>query len=577
VTSSPESATDHSRVLPEGSIGRSARLLSLPLGAVGRAGLGMGRKLLGAPAEQVDADLRAAAADQLFAVLGELKGGAMKFGQAMSMMEAMLPEDIAAPFRARLAALQDSAPPMPGSRVQGVLKAELGSDWRSHFAEFDLRPAAAASIGQVHRARLAGSGQPVAVKVQYPGADTALANDLKQLQRMAGAVSGLSGGLDVVSFTREIAERVSEEVDYTLEGANQQLMAEATAGHPRFTVPPVRLATRRVLVSDWVEGAKLTSLVGRPDAVRNAAGLDYVTFLFAGPSLGGVLHGDPHPGNFLVAADDRLAVVDFGLVSRMPNGLPAPMGRLIRQAVDHDADAMLDGLVAGGSARLPQPVRRARPHGAVPLQPGVDARPVPAGALPVRAVGRGDEAQHPARVQPDLPGVAGRHRRARAAGRDRRLRRRAAPLPARLRRLSQDREHRGTVLSGLGPAHAGDGEQPRQVDRAPFCDGDQGRVGEDAERRQPAPLRHPGPPGEQRGVGRLVVARGTVDVPLKLAFRAAAQRPAAYPAVGGEHRAPPRRGGPDRLPTAGRTARGTAGDPGEEPGGLPRPAAAPGA
>jgi predicted unusual protein kinase regulating ubiquinone biosynthesis (AarF/ABC1/UbiB family) len=128
-------------------------------------------------------------------------------------------------------------------------------------------------------------------------------------------------------------------------------MAEATAGHPRFTVPPVRLATRRVLVSDWVEGAKLTSLVGRPDAVRNAAGLDYVTFLFAGPSLGGVLHGDPHPGNFLVAADDRLAVVDFGLVSRMPNGLPAPMGRLIRQAVDHDADAMLDGLVAEGFIR----------------------------------------------------------------------------------------------------------------------------------------------------------------------------------------------------------------------------------
>lgn len=348
VTSSPEPATDRSRVLPEGSLGRSARLLSLPLGAVGRAGVGMGRKLLGAPAEQVDADLRAAAADQLFAVLGELKGGAMKFGQAMSMMEAMLPEDIAAPFRARLAALQDSAPPMPGSRVQGVLKAELGSDWRSHFAEFDLRPAAAASIGQVHRARLAGSGRPVAVKVQYPGADTALANDLKQLQRMAGAVSGLSGGLDVVSFTREIAERVSEEVDYTLEGANQQQMAEATAGHPRFTVPPVRLATRRVLVSDWVDGAKLTSLVGRPDAVRNAAGLDYVTFLFAGPALGGVLHGDPHPGNFLVTSDDRLAVVDFGLVSRLPNGLPAPMGRLIRQAVEQDADAMLAGLVAEG-------------------------------------------------------------------------------------------------------------------------------------------------------------------------------------------------------------------------------------
>jgi len=262
---------DRGGVLPEGSFGRAARLLSIPLGAAGRATVGAGRKLLGEPAEQVEADLSRAAAEQLFNVLGELKGGAMKFGQVLSMMEAMLPEELAAPFRARLAALQDSAPPMPTSRVHGVLRAELGSDWRSHFSEFEARPAAAASIGQVHRARLAGSGDPVAVKVQYPGADVALRNDLKQIQRLAAAAAPATGGLDVVALTREVAARIAEEVDYTHEAAAQNQMAEATRGHPRFVVPFARLATGRVLVSDWVDGVKLTTLAGADRATRTQA------------------------------------------------------------------------------------------------------------------------------------------------------------------------------------------------------------------------------------------------------------------------------------------------------------------
>ncbi|MFZ0529488.1 MAG: AarF/ABC1/UbiB kinase family protein, partial [Propionicimonas sp.] len=302
---------------------------------------------LGAPADDVDAALRDAAAEQLFQVLGELKGGAMKFGQALSLFEAMLPEDLAGPFRERLRKLQDAAPPMPSSRAQAVLRSELGPDWRRHFAELNLRPAAAASIGQVHRGRLT-DGREVAVKLQYPGADAALASDLRQIQRLAGAVSSLSGGLDVVALTREVAARVSEEVDYTLEGAAQQQVAEALDGHPRFLVPKVHLATRRVLVSDWVDGLKLTSIIDRPEPERNRVALDYVTFLFAGPSLAGILHGDPHPGNFLVMADGRLAVVDFGLVSRLPDGLPPSMGRLIRHAVDGRAGEMVAGLAEEG-------------------------------------------------------------------------------------------------------------------------------------------------------------------------------------------------------------------------------------
>jgi predicted unusual protein kinase regulating ubiquinone biosynthesis (AarF/ABC1/UbiB family) len=348
VTTRPEpEAADDRRVLPESTFGRGARLLSLPLGAAARAGVGMGRKLMGAPAEEVDAALRDAAAEQLFQVLGELKGGAMKFGQALSLFEAMLPEDIAGPFRERLRRLQDAAPPMPSSRAQAVLRSELGPDWRRTFAEIDPRPAAAASIGQVHRARLA-DGTEVAIKIQYPGADTALASDLRQIQRLAAAVSPLTGGLDVVALTREFAARINEEVDYTLEGASQQQVALALEGHPRFLVPKVHLATRRVLVSDWVDGFKLTGLIGRPDEERNRSALDYVTFLFAGPSLAGVLHGDPHPGNYLVMPDGRLAVVDFGLVSRLPDGLPMAMGRLIRHAVDGEIGPMVAGLAEEG-------------------------------------------------------------------------------------------------------------------------------------------------------------------------------------------------------------------------------------
>ncbi len=343
-----EPAPDRGRFLPEGTLGRTARLLSIPLGAAGRATVGAGRRLLGESAAQVEADLSRAAAEQLFAVLGELKGGAMKFGQVLSMMEAMLPEEIAAPFRAKLAQLQDAAPPMPTSRVHAVLRAELGSDWRSHFADFEPRPAAAASIGQVHRARLAGSGDPVAVKVQYPGADVALRNDLKQIQRLAAAASPVTGGLDVVALTREVGARIAEEVDYQHEAAAQNQMAEAVAGHPRFVVPRARIATSRVLVSDWVDGIKLGRLAEAPEAERNAAALDYVTFLFAGPALGGLLHGDPHPGNYLVTPDGRLGVVDFGLTAAFPDGLPRPMGELIRRAVAGDAAGMLSGLDAEG-------------------------------------------------------------------------------------------------------------------------------------------------------------------------------------------------------------------------------------
>lgn len=330
------------------SFRRGSRLLSLPLGAAGRATKGLGRRLAGANAETVNAQLRAETAEQLFRVLGELKGGAMKFGQILSMFEVMLPEDIAGPYRVHLKKLQDSAPPMPTSRVHAVLARELGADWRKKFGQFSARPAAAASIGQVHRATWAETGEKVAVKVQYPGADKALESDLRQLSRITGLVSPLTGGIEIKPLIAEIVDRILEETDYNLESAHQQQAAEGFAGHPEFRVPRVLAHTSRVMVSEWIDGEPLSAAAEWPEERRNEVGRRYVKFLFAGPSEVGVLHADPHPGNFKVMPDGKLGVVDFGLVSRLPDGLPPAMGRLLRIAVSGDAHSVTEGLKAEG-------------------------------------------------------------------------------------------------------------------------------------------------------------------------------------------------------------------------------------
>ncbi len=326
---------------------RGARLASLPIGYAGRATLGLGKKLAGTPAEAVTEEMQRRAADQLFRVLGELKGGAMKFGQALSMFESALPEDIAAPYRKHLSRLQDSAPPMPTARVHSVLARELGGDWRSRFRSFEARPAAAASIGQVHRA-VWHDGRRVAVKVQYPGADEALRSDLRQLGRLSRVISPLFGGMDVQPLVDELTERIAEELDYTIEAASQQQAATGFAGHPDFVVPGVIANTTRVMVTEWLDGIPMSRAEGFESERRNRIALRYVRFLFAGPSAVGLLHADPHPGNFLILADDRLGVVDFGLVARLPDGLPAAMGRILRIAQTGDADQVAAGLHAEG-------------------------------------------------------------------------------------------------------------------------------------------------------------------------------------------------------------------------------------
>jgi predicted unusual protein kinase regulating ubiquinone biosynthesis (AarF/ABC1/UbiB family) len=336
--------------LPKKAVVRTARLATLPLGFAGRATLGVGKRLRGTPADTVTAQVQQRTAEQLFKVLGELKGGAMKFGQALSVFEAALPEGIVAPYRATLTKLQDAAPPMSSTLVHQVLARELGSDWRRRFSRFDDDPAAAASIGQVHRARW-HDGREVAVKIQYPGAGEALTSDLRQISRVAKLVGVWIPGIDIGPLVAELQARVAEELDYSLEAQAQQTFAEAFRGDPDIAVPDVVTHTDRVLVSDWLESdrslARLIADGSQHD--RDRYGELYVRFLFSGPARAGLLHADPHPGNFRVMPDGRLGVVDYGAVARLAGGgLPLMIGTLMGHAVRDEYDEVLVGLRAAG-------------------------------------------------------------------------------------------------------------------------------------------------------------------------------------------------------------------------------------
>src|SRR5438105_5107558 len=330
--------------IPRRAVSGTARLAALPLGFAGRAALGLGKRVTGMAAEVISADVQQRTAEHLFSVLGELKGGAMKFGQALSVFEAALPEEVAAPYRAALTKLQEAAPPMAAVSVHRVLVDQMGPDWRDYFQSFDDVPAAAASIGQVHAA-VWSDGRPVAVKVQYPGAGPALLSDLNQLARLARMFSVVSPGLDVNPLLKELKERVAEELDYTLEATSQQAFAKAFAGDPDILVAPVVAYTPRVLVSEWIEGIPLSHIIGEgSQEQRDRAGLLLLRFLFSGPGRAHLLHADTHPGNFRLMADGRLGVIDFGAVNRLPTGLPEPIGRLSRLALQGRAEDVFQGL-----------------------------------------------------------------------------------------------------------------------------------------------------------------------------------------------------------------------------------------
>ena len=344
--------------IPRRAVSRTAKLAALPLGFAGRTVLGMGKRVTGLASDVISAEIQQRTAEQLFSVLGQLKGGAMKFGQALSVFEAALPEEVAAPYRQALTKLQEAAPPLPAATVHKVLAEQLGPDWRDRFVEFDDTPAAAASIGQVHRAVWRDPGyeaaggprhRDVAVKIQYPGAGDALLADLKQLSRLGGMFRAIQPGLDVKPLLAELRERITEELDYELEAESQRAFAAAYADDPDIFIPEVLDAAPRVLITEWVEGIPLSQIIREgTEEQRDEAGRLMAELHLSAPERAGLLHADPHPGNFRLLPDGRLGVIDFGAVARMPQGTPEPIGRIAALALRGDADAVVEGLRAEG-------------------------------------------------------------------------------------------------------------------------------------------------------------------------------------------------------------------------------------
>jgi predicted unusual protein kinase regulating ubiquinone biosynthesis (AarF/ABC1/UbiB family) len=291
----------------------------------------------------------------MFSVLGELKGGAMKVGQALSVFEAALPETQAAPYREALTRLQEAAPPMSAATVYQVLDEQFGRSWRERFRSFDATSAAAASIGQVHRA-VWSDGREVAVKLQYPGAGPALMADFTHLARLARLFARLSPGLEIKPLLAELKERVQEELDYSLEADAQRAFAAAYADDPDIAVPRVVASAPKALVTEWMSGTPVSRIIAEgTQAERDRVGTGMALLHYSAPQRAGLLHADPHPGNFRLLPDGRLGVIDFGAVARLPGGFPETLGRMTRLAVDNDAFALLtlmrdEGFVRPGVA-----------------------------------------------------------------------------------------------------------------------------------------------------------------------------------------------------------------------------------
>jgi len=222
-----------------------------------------------------------------------------------------------------------------------VLDAQLGTKWRERFASFDDAPVASASIGQVHKA-VWSDGREVAVKIQYPGADEALRADLKTMQRMVSVLKQLSPGADVQGVVDELIERTEMELDYRLEADNQRAFAKAYEGHPHFVVPHIVASAPKVVIQEWIEGIPLSVIIREGSTEqRDLMGTRLFELTYDAPRRLEMMHGDAHPGNFMLLADGKMGVIDFGAVAPLPGGIPVEIGLATRYALNDDYDNLL--------------------------------------------------------------------------------------------------------------------------------------------------------------------------------------------------------------------------------------------
>ncbi|HXP98923.1 MAG TPA: AarF/ABC1/UbiB kinase family protein, partial [Solirubrobacteraceae bacterium] len=309
-------------------------------------------------AQEASARRQLETAKQIVAALGTMKGAAMKLGQVLSFLDVgLVPEEHREEFQRELAKLRDAAPTVSFKQMKRVIEDDLEARISDVFAEFDEEPIAAASIGQVYRATLMQDGREVAVKVQYPGVASAVRADMQNLDMIMRLLKRMTPSLDVKAVAAEVRERIADELDYELEAQNQRSLARIFQGHPFIAVPEVvsELSRERVLVSEFVHGVGFEQLKERPQAERDRIGEIVFRFFFGCLYRHRQFSGDPHPGNFMLLDDGRVAFLDFGLFKRLQRE-PVELELACQRAVTEGDAQALHRLLA--EARfLPEPER----------------------------------------------------------------------------------------------------------------------------------------------------------------------------------------------------------------------------
>jgi predicted unusual protein kinase regulating ubiquinone biosynthesis (AarF/ABC1/UbiB family) len=291
----------------------------------------------------------AGSAAALRQALGSLKGPLMKVAQ----MLATIPDALPAEYAEELSKLQSDAPPMGGAFVKRRMQAELGPDWQARFQSFDLKPSAAASLGQVHRAR-STDGRDLACKLQYPDMASAVEADLQQLDVIFALHRRFKPAIDTREITKEIAERIREELDYGREAKHARLYKLILGGSPDIRVPEIEtdLSTAKLITMEWLEGEKLLTFKGESEAVRNRIGAALYKAWWKPFNQYGVIHGDPHLGNYTVFRDapqdgakqgvpQGINLLDYGCVRIFPASFVGGVSDLYQGLLHNEPDRVV--------------------------------------------------------------------------------------------------------------------------------------------------------------------------------------------------------------------------------------------
>ena len=330
--------------LPTGRVRRAAKVGRLAGGQTARGYATKAANLTRSQEGRHDAAARRQmeAAEQIFEVLGQMKGAAMKVGQVASFIDTgAFPPEFQERIQAKLAELRDAAPRVPFKRMRKLIEDGLGERLDDVFADFDEEAVAAASIGQVYRGRLR-DGREVAVKVQYPGVAQAVRADLQNLGLIMRVAKRMAPGMDVKAMTREIRERLTDELDYEHEAQQHRAFARTWRGHPFIYVPPVvtELCSEHVLVSEWVEARGFEEVREGDRATRDRFGEIVFRFFFGSLYRNGHFSGDPHPGNYRLMDDGRVAFIDFGMTKRVERADLEAEIAAVRYGMDGDVQAL---------------------------------------------------------------------------------------------------------------------------------------------------------------------------------------------------------------------------------------------